>query len=158
MKKIFFITALILSLNSYAQITTKENANSSTLPAYVNTGNPTQDAKNYDHAKKQWISEHEAEYKSMNHTITDTLSEKKEDNTNTQPVKVLVTKAQYYLMDESTQKEVTDHPEKFDLYQFDARDEDQSKCKVLKSSLENFPVEKRDFILAHPELYILVTE
>jgi hypothetical protein len=157
-----FIILLSLGLKISAQTNTENNTNSKKIaddfPVYQNTGNSELDGANYENAKKEWIKNNQSEYNNSinSNSKIETVNVSTEAVESTAKTKTPITKAQYYLMDADKQKEVNDHPEIYELYQFDAKDEQQTKCKITRGKLNSFDDDKKIFIKNHPELYILV--
>jgi hypothetical protein len=157
-----FIILLSLGLKISAQTNTENNTDSKKIaddfPVYQNTGNPDLDGANYENAKKEWIKNNQSEYNNSinSNPKSETINTSTEVVVSTEKPKTVITKAQYYLMDTDKQKEVNDHPEIYELYNFDARDEDQSKCKVTSTEFNSYSKDKKIFIKNHSELYILV--
>jgi hypothetical protein len=119
----------------------------SDFPVLNNTGNPTQDALNYDLAKKAWIKNNPGKYAAMNGSYLEQ---------NNQAVELTKVEKEKWILENPTLYNPNILPLDGSNIIKDPNTKPNDLHVINKTEFGIMPLEKQQHILAHPELYKIV--
>jgi hypothetical protein len=165
----FSFTGLAYMQTNGASNNNDQSSTPSDFPVLNNTGNPTQDALNYDLAKKEWIKNNPGKYAAMNgttipfserstSTTTDLNSENNKHRISKTEFDAMPTERRQYIIENPTLYIVTDDANLLNGSNLNSQNSNtkEGKQKISKIEFQNMPFDRQTHISAHPELYEIV--
>lgn len=153
------LVALLISISLGLKISAQSNTEKITdnhvlpadFPSYVNTGNPELDGINYEKAKTEWIKNNPEKYSALNDLpLTNGTLRKTEETIVTSPVNITKEEKDKWIQENPNAYTPNNVAVNINILTDKKANELHS---INKSEFETMPLDKRQHILSHPELY-----